>query len=222
MTEFTTWRSLVDGAEITGIPDNDIYLQDDWGDNKLQDRDGSGTTTFNGVEGVYRPEYIIDAGSPEAQNEQLQLVDGERIKTEINLNFDEPITWEINSVDVSDSGTDGADSAAFVLFSETDNVAADGRAFERSYCVYVRKANNWQFVEIDEDGNQNFLISENDFSEVHDITVTRESDGTWEFFVDGDSQGSVTDTSHTDDEHYAIAGRQNTDVNISVDEYKVS
>jgi hypothetical protein len=81
----------------SSIPDNKIYLQDDWGDNRLDSRKGSGTTVHNGVEGIYRPNWTVSSGTPTVSNENVvmqgQSTD-QAIQSEHNIDMNSSITWE--------------------------------------------------------------------------------------------------------------------------------
>ena len=228
MTEFTTWRSLVDGEEISDIPDSDIYLQDDWGDNKLQDRDDSGTTTHNGVEGVYRPEWTALNGDSNlslasVSNETLTVQSDEGLFADINLNLDETITWEWSNVDPSAGDAGGADNNWLGLFA--DDLDAVDAYVEGSYAIRVRNDEAAELIHISDksssDGWTTIVGGSESISGEVDITVTRDPDGSWQLFVDGSSQGTGTDTQSTDPSHLPIWCQPDRDAVIDVDEIKV-
>ena len=190
---------------IDAIPDPwpESYLQDDWGDNKLQDRDGSDTTTYNGVEGVYRPEWTLDEGSPEVADERLTLDgDGEAVVTEINLNLDESITWEFSNVSLN---TDGA--LALQLFSEDDtffDLDTTAPRMDDGYMVEFSMSNDRIRLTKNSGGGTDAMIESGvspSAEEEFDIIVTRSSDGEFELIVDGDSKGTDTDTDFIDPSH---------------------
>ena len=229
MTEFTKWRSLVDGAEISAIPDSQVYLQDDWGDNKLTDRDDSGTTTYNGVEGVYRPEWKIDDGSPEADDNQLQYSSGDALHAEIELNLDETVTWEFENVDGSASGGESSGQYVISLMADTtDHFAGDETeiGYSEGYELFMRDddaGDLFRFRRNDDAGSDNeTLISADNPTDGRDIKVTREPDGTWQLFLDGDSVGGTeVDDTYTDPIITGYVARGNRNVIVSVDEMKV-
>lgn len=209
-------------TEISAIPDSDVYLQDDWGDNKLQNRDGSGTTTYNGVEGVYRPEWTIRDNEPTVSNEQLTITGGDGIYTDINLDLSKTASWEFNGIDLSDNAGDSGDMMVLHCFAEqTSNESA--RRLHQSYSINVRSGSNnpIQLYEVDASGNFNLLVDGGGgWSGTIDITVTRQSDGVWEMSINGTSQGTGNDSTHTSPSVAAILGRDSA--NIDLNELKVS
>ena len=195
---------------IDAIPDSDIYLQDDWGDNKLQDRDGSGTTTHNGVEGVYRPEYIIDAGEPTAENGRINWDSDDEVKAEINLNFDEKITWEITGWDY-DGGTGGGDTSCISLFGEGPNFVDDASnvGIDNGYLVQVIFPSSdalCRVLKISNGDSTPIMDTDVPDSGIIDVTVTRENNGDWELSIDGSTADSVNDDQHTTADFYGFAG----------------
>ena len=228
MSDFTTWRSLVDGEEIGVIPDSEVYLQDDWGDNNLQDREDSGTTTYNGVEGVYRPEWTALNGDsnlslPSVSNETLTVKSDEGIFADINLNLDETITWEWSNVDPSGGDSGSGNNNWLGLFADdVDNV---DQYVEGSYVIRVRNDRAAELIHHSDksssDGFTTIVGGSESISGEVDITVTRASDGEWELFVDGSSQGTGTDTQSTDPSYLAIWCQPSQNAVIDVDEIKV-
>ena len=215
---FTTWKGITDGQTYS-IPD--AYLYDDWGDNKLQDRDDNETTTYNGVTGFYRPEWTVIDGSsePSVDNEMLTIAGGDGIFHELNLNLDETITWELANVDLSDGGSTGSDNSWFYLWSEqVDNETFD--RLEDSYYLDFVTDERVRMEYIDDAGNVDSLIEDSDPPAVGDYTVTRSSDGTWELLVDGDSKGTTQDTKSENPQFTGFQGRDNPDHDF--DEVKVS
>ena len=197
------------------IPDSEIYLQDDWGDNKLQDRDGSGTTTHNGVEGVYRPEYVFRTTdeNAEATGERLEVTGDTVITADINLNLDETITWEFD-VQAPDGSTDVSNVG---VFSETTDTRDDRRVRE-GYEFRILDGGN-RLQKTDSEGGTESLIDAGGISFPADITIIREPSGDWELSVNGTSQGTTNDTTFTDP-LVAYFGTD-SDNRLVVDEYKV-
>ena len=227
MVDFTggTWRSLVDGAEISAIPDPDVYLDDDWGDNKLTDRDDSGTTIYNGVEGVYRPEWSIDDGSPSVDNDQLNIQDGDVITyefaDELPINT-ETVEWIAKGIDLSNNGGSGGDASSLAIFSETTDVVNEFRNFDRSYSFFFDGSNTFRFVEYS-DGNFNVLSDGHSPSSPFDLRAKRDENGNWELWVgdiDGDADDTFSDETHTNAVYTGFIGRQDNDVDLKVDEIK--
>ena len=208
---------------VPPIPDSEVYLHDDWGDNRLTDRENSGTTTHNGVEGVYRPEWTVDSDNgfnePTVQNESLEIVGNDGIYTDINLNLDETITWEIDA-GIFDDGSSGGDATYIHLFAEQTSEETDDR-YHRSYVLEARgDGREESLFEIDDSGNVDILIRDASANAERDYVITREPDGTWELIVNGVSQGTNTDVSHTTPAVTGIIGSDGTDAEIY--EYKVS
>lgn len=206
------------------IPDSDVYLHDDWGDNRLTDRDDSGTTTYNGEEGVYRPEWTIRDDEPVVENEQITFNGrgqrpGESIYADINLNLNETITWEWEGVDVSDSGRDsGADALHFHAWAEQTS-QDDGFRLYESYSITVRYDREITFRKVDDNGSDSMLIEGGSFTGVVDMSLTRSPSGEWELFINESSQGTETDTELTDPSVIAFVTSENAD--ITLEEMKV-
>lgn len=218
-----------------GIPDSDVYLHDDWGDNKLTNRDDSETTTYNGVEGVYRPEWAVDitTGSDpfSANNSQLEVRgpgDEDRrasLRAGINLNLDEMVTWEYTGLDF-DLADDTVPEASFQPFSTTTTPVGDfPGCYEQGYtAVLDSSANQIRFYEVTDADNFTELISDSSINNPDTLTITRDASGTWEVYVDGNSIGTATDTTHTAAELTAFGVRSRSDdfqSNYDVDEVKV-
>lgn len=199
------------------IPDSEVYLYDDWGDHKLTDRDDSGTTTYNGVEGVYRPEWAIDANSPTAENQKLQIDAGDRLYTDINLNHNETIRWKLNNVDVSNSGTGSLDYCQlFIVAGDVSSVNQE--RYREGYMVRITKDNGTFLYRVDGDDNRTELISGSSISTNANITVARDPNAIWELFINGSSQGQESDNAHTKDNYVGFTGRN--DAEYSIDEIK--
>ena len=197
---------------IDAIPD--AYLSDDWGDDRLTDREGSGTTTYNGVEGVFRPEYTIDSGSPSATNGTLNWSAGDQFYTNINLNLDETVTWEIkNTVSVS------SDRCFVTLFSETTSFGGEGRPIS-SYVLVIDGSDRLVFTIDDTASSGGFLSGTG--SDGDDVTITRSPNGDWELIVDGTSQDTGSDTQFTNPESFGFSARSDQSGEAEIDEIKVS
>lgn len=206
------------------IPDENIYLQDDWGDNKLQNRDGSGTTTYNGVEGVYRPEWTIDWGTPEAANQRLQMDQGELIYTEINLDLSQTITWSWTDLDLSNQN--GSSNAQFEMgcFAQT----ATRNRFTLDECYAVQIDRNAGYIDlrrhgVDDDFGSTIISGSHPGGTAgNSITVTRASNGDWELLVNSASQGTTNDTTYTTVSNTHFGYRDGSTGTISLNEIKVN
>ena len=211
---------------IDAIPDSEVYLHDDWGDNKLQDRDGSETTTHNGETGVYRPTWDTADGkqTPSVSDEQLILDNDDGIITGINLNLDEMVTWDIY-FDASDLGDDPFNNLAVTLFSETTDVGSSGNfRIADSYNVEIRDDDNRvRLGVVDSNNDRSGLVDgSHDGTDDEHIRVTRQSNGDWELIVNGSSEGIDTDTTYNDPEHTAFTFAEESNGPVRFDEYKVS
>jgi hypothetical protein len=165
----------------SAIPDSEIYLHDDWGDNKLQNRDGGGTTTHNGVEGVYRPEWTIQSGSPSVSNGTLTTSTGQ-ISTTCNLNDSEPITLEVTNFSVNGAGDN---SAIYFWYQDADNrwqLTFGGDADEIQ--VVKRVSGAFTIVGTYATGD---LVNRN-------VTVSRDNADSWSLTVDGTERDTWTDS----------------------------
>ena len=218
-------------VEVIALPDSDVYLHDDWGDNQLtSDRDESGTTTHNGEEGVYRPEWDVGAGSPEANNELLDLKSGDAVITEINANLDEELVLELDGLSLA-SSTSNAHVHGITIFAQTDEPRGlanddDYRGLREGYYVDARSASDGQYGirRVDSDGSTSTLIEGDGFGDDVSIVVTRQPNGDWQMEVDGDSLGSaVNDTDYTD-ANFSAMGNSNDDSSseeMELDEFKL-
>jgi len=220
-----------DGVVLTfetgsAIPDPDVYLDDDWGDNRLTDREDSGTTTYNDVEGVYRPEWtntITGFSNPTAADGKIICEDDEGVTTPINLNLDETIEWLFNDVDMSEAGTGGTDGFHVCLFAE-QNSDTTNATLEQGYHVYFNRGTaDVRLVYMDENGDRTDIIQSGQaFDDVQSWRVTRQPNGEWELFDNSDdSQGTETDTQSTNPQYAAVIGRDGV-IQASMSEYKVS
>ena len=164
---------------IVAIPDSDVYLHDDWGDNQLtSDREDAGETTHNGVTGFYRPEWTIVSGSPTVVDGQLVMETGQ-ISVSANLNDDEPITLELDNLTVLDGGT------SFPFWYQDDD-------------------NRWQ-LDVSESNQQVKLVKrvEGSFTDVIeanvdsvsniDVRLERDDTDNWTLFVNDSEEGSAAD-----------------------------
>lgn len=214
------------------IPDSEVYLHDDWGDNKLTNRDDSGTTTYNGVEGVYRPEWTTDGGSPNATGGALQWGDGDLLRADLNLDFSSEITWTFENWRVDSTGS-GADTCVCNLTAnQTDATTGDeyiGGYHEGYILVYARSGDSLQtleLLEMDSAGGSSHLVDasgSSDYSAGVPISVTRSPSGEWELLIGGNSQGTASDTSHTSVSHMGFFGRDSRGgLAHSLDEIKLS
>ena len=231
MAPFGASRAGLMSTRVDAIPDSEIYLQDDWGDNKLTDREGSATTTYNGVEGVYRPEWTTLRGSASVSDGSLSFdSDTSTLVANINLNLDSEIRWWFKFDDQGGRNV-------FGLFSETDSTTSSDSwdSVEDSYvlansnsdglCRLVKPASGGSGTDvINADGNE---ISSGY------IGAIRESSGGFELFVtsgdldnpdtelfdSGNSVGTGSDTEHSNPQYIPLS--QTADTNSEIHQIKV-
>jgi len=199
-------------------PDNQIYLQDDFGDNKLTNRDDSDTTTYNGVVGVYRPEYTV-VNSPSVSSQTLDINTGDHIEADINLDFSSDITWTFTNLAV-DSGE--SHIRLFDEFGGVDDTAFFGGSNDGYVLVFGAPAGEVRLFDTSNSDNLlSFFISAS--TEI-DLTVIRESTGNWEVLENGVQQGTFTDTNHTTATSFAMGARGGGSFtgSFTLDEYKVN
>ena len=198
--------------------DFSVYLEDDWGDNKIADRDDSESGAHNNVIGVFRPEYVIENGTPTAENETLALSDEDVLHTDINLNLDKKVVWEWSDVDISDNPSNTSETY-LTCWSESTIFDFDfPRGFEESYGVIINDTPEARLTYIDENGGGNTLINRS-VSEVVQIRVERDDNGNWEMFLDGESVGTATDNNLSDPQFFGFISHDRETI---IDSYVVN
>jgi len=210
---------LFSGNPQITIPDSNVYLHDDWDDNKIQNRDGSGTTTYNGVTGYYRPEWTVLRDSPSASNQILVLDPGDAVSTDINLDLATDVTWTYT--DFSVNGDQSGGWHVLSLYSQTQTL--DDFFVYEGYQVALRESNDSFLFKVGSGGSLTQVLSWSSLgSGVFDVTVNRSSGGQWEVFVDGNSKGTVTDTEFTNPQYTSVVARSKAPANIELNEMKVN
>ena len=223
MSNFTTWRSLVDGEEISAIPDLGLYL-DDWEDDKLSNRDLFSDTalspaelepTQSEFESPIRPEWTVDVGSPQATNTQLELDSDSALRADFTENITQnSLTWEFDW-----NHQDSNSRFIGQMFAETSSIHTNPRYYETGYFVQIDNQNNRYRLTKDSSGSPSSIITDDgSHSDSGTCKVTRDENGNWELFKDGDSVGTATDTSHTNPEYVAFSTE---DGGTDVDNYRV-
>jgi len=169
-----------------------------------------------------RPEWdnIGSDAAPNVIGSELILRDnndnngeGQAIARDFSADLDEEFEMEatIRSTNFSDTG--GA-QAYVAVFSETLNfdnnnpASSSFRRPERSYIVRIQ-AGDPTLERVDDAGDNTALITSDEKigTEPMDIRVTRDGTGEFELFVNGDSEGTSTDTTHDDPQHVFIQNR---------------
>ena len=198
-------------------PDTNVYFHEDWGDSQLENRGEWADFTHNGEDGVYRPEWEVSE-SPFAANDQVHLDSGDRVSHEINLNMSETIVWEFTDVEEPD------DMMYLQLMAESDNPIGAGEPFDDGFALEIDDDSGaigqvkLRLIENGEIDGQ-VLVGDDPSSFPCDVTVTRDSSGEWELFIDGVSEGTHTNSDHDNPEFTSLSAAGGEG---SVGEYKVS
>jgi hypothetical protein len=204
----------IDGQTVFTAGPTDFYLLDDFGDNKLTNRTGSSTTTYNGVTGFQRPDWTINSGGANASNQKLDLPDSTTLFTDINLNFNETITWELKGVDVTQS-SDRRNIFGIGLFADGTTFSA-GRPRDGPF-VSIRPTQVTRIM----DTNVLPVVEDNnppDRSPM-DITVKRFSGGSYELIINGTSIGTNTPGTPTTSAQFVGIGKRRDGSTFFLDEY---
>ena len=210
MAPFGASRAGLMSVVVDDIPDSDVYLHDDWGDNQLfSDREDGGTTTHNGVTGYYRPEWTEGQSGASVSNEALELSSGESVYfTDIGADLDETLTleWELNDVSGFTSGTH---QHGITILGDDIDPSQD--VFHPNEGYVVKVIGNPDRVRVSRSqnyANDTVLISEEfDHGNLNDIRVTRDSDGNFELFINGNSQGTAQDTTYDTQSEVSIGAK---------------
>jgi len=223
MTNFTIWRSLIDGQEPGAIPDS-LVLLDDFADGNLtSDRDSlnetrwqpDNSTLIEQGEGgdISRPDWTIDNGSPSVADNILEVDRGERLRTSLELDTLDNTTWEFFVPDWGDNFSGVSIAANTTTWRDGDNNLQDG--------YYVRQDNSdgeGFSLLVDNGGSTDVLISTGSgVSAPVLIRVERDSDGNWELFYDGESAGTETNNDHNSSEWCGAFARDSGDESINLD-----
>lgn len=170
------------------------YLEDDWNDNKLTNRDNPTDGFFTHPQaneagdtliGRTRPVWETESGSPSATNQQLELSAGDT--TEQNVSTPTGFTtgsWEFDFKAEADPTSNN-----FVLqgIREDANNKAVRLAIGQDGTLLLEKEQSGAFTTI-------VSGSWGDDLNTHTLKITRDSFGAQELFNDGASQGTGTDT----------------------------
>ena len=193
----------VDGQTVfeagPDIPDSGVYLHDDWGDNKLQNRDDSVTVTYNGVTGTYRPEWTLVSSNPEATSQELSLTDNDALHAALPDIRNKSTTFEVN--DLSGSLPFVRISIWGTSTSHRDSDKAD--IYAESYFVDIQQG--FDVFRLRRQAGlagspTDVINADQSFSLPIDVRVEHDGSGGWELFLNGVSQGTATDTTYTDTE----------------------
>jgi len=211
-------------SAVPPIPDENIYLQDDFDDNRLTNRIDNGTTTYNGVTGTYRPEYTTETSFGSVSGGILRAFEGETVSTSLNLNLSNTITWEFFDVDISNMGFNFGD-CVFTMYAS--QITQRGTSSNHRHTLDAFNLNisesgeiGLQYVDINENSTT-FITASTNLS-IFDLKVTRTSNGTWEIFVNNISVGTGTNNTSVTPNFFDITARDTDKSDIRLTEYKIS
>lgn len=194
------------------------YLEDDWDDNNLTGRasttegyflhpsDGliSDMEAGDALKGVYRPEWTTQSGSPSATNQELQLADGSTTVQAVSI----PSVFTVGRWQWDHDYNSNPSSGGTRLYFIAQNSGADPND---AYAIEVLHDTNLDLIK-DSGGSESTLIngSRTDNTSSQNYDVARDSYGGFELFNDGDvSQGTATDTTHTESLYLVIRNSAN-------------
>jgi len=216
----------VDGDTVfkeVSAPDPNVYFHDDFDDGKLQNRDDSATTSYNGVTGVYRPEWTFDNGSPTVTNGDLDYTNPDSAKADLSLDLSQTVTWEFTNLRINVGGNQ---TPFFGLFYEDDPVRSPDDFPPTLFPGYFFRSNpsvpQTEFGKIDSNGNGTTLVQLNNVAlDNVDMTVTRTPSGQFTVKTNGSTITSFTDTQHTNPQYIGFSGRTGGFNQMLLDELKI-
>ena len=212
----------VDGQTVfSAVQPIDVYLEDDFNDNKLTNRTGTNTGIYNGVTGTFRPEYATETVLPIVSGGILNFDDGdESLNTPLNLNLSKTITWEFFNVDLTSMGPPDDDAMISLYASQITN--RSGFMNQPDDAFYIRLdengLNNLGYNDSNNNRSPIIQISNNDL--FFDLKVTRTPNGNWEIFIDNNSVGTGSDTTSVTPNFFDIQNRNVAPWNMTG--YKIS
>lgn len=185
------------------IPDS-VVLLDDWADGNISsNRDDYSTTPFGGTgstlvdEGttgsLQRPAWSVDRGTPSVSSEILTVETssgtGDKLRTGLSLSSLDNCTWEFKV-------SDFAEVVYINLTANSTTLRDESRANYQDGYVFILSSSST--FGVDDGGNFSNLISGVSLpSPPFVIRFERDTSGGWELFVDGSSEATVTDTTHS-------------------------
>jgi len=185
-------------------------IADDWGDNLLTGREnsGDGLVTWSELEvgrcKNFRPEWT-SVGSPSATGGEL-VVDVDNSVGDQGVYVDVVIevgTWEV------EGRTENTGNNNYVgvrmIYQDADNQWKILERDDGSY-GYLQKDDAGTTTTVIDSGGQ---IGDTNF---HTLKATRDADANWEYFFDGVSQGTATDSFMPTKNSTRVQSRANDDV----------
>ncbi len=223
----SSWVEIASGSLQSGLTG---YILDDWDDNSLtSSRDSFDTTSFSGDEPSSsnsttetRPQWTDHTGrsnlSATGQVLETDSSNSYVYSTPFNVggssSWNTSHTWSFHFKFVSKSSNNGSDYWGVAVNDATNytdqNNGNNDTYFNNAYHVQINDNGSYDF-RLANGGSRSGLIGGGSWSEDGNWKtgkVTRDSSGNWELFRNGSSQGTTTDTTHTDISHLGFCGDQ--------------
>lgn len=207
------------------ISKRDIYIEDDWNDNKLKDRDNVEEGYF-----LYPSDNVVDNDGDVEAGTVLKAIYRPYWDKDNESNGTIETTEEVLQLDGGGGSGSGVAVKTPCVLSvgqwrfewtlSTDNPSENGMYWSIANSTSYRNnknLNNGYFIWWDEDGSQYNINSDEEGStsniigsswtvntNTHVTKVTRNSYGHLELFLDGTSQGTSTDTKWSNFQYMAL------------------
>jgi len=167
------------------IAQNRGCFYDDFGDNKLSDRDNF-VAMFESIFGVGRPEWTVEEGSPSVSDGELILPAGnttpQRVSTPCKITSG---VWEIGFKFMT-APSSGSFRMSLIYQNGSNYYILYNDILSNKILLHKREAGS-----ISDPISHTGAVKDTDY---HVIKVTRDSSGNWEIFLDGTSIGTTTDS----------------------------
>lgn len=188
-----------------GLQERATYLEDDWDDNALTARTSPEEGYFlhpndaltgagdyepgDAFKGVYRPEWDIDSGSPTAKNGELRLPAGATTVQSVRTTARQTIgTWSFD-YQFLNSTTTGKLNVSVLRNS-------NGGSYR-----YQQESDGDVVLERRAEGGSSFTdllrVNKTLDTNTHTAKTTRTAYANWEYFWDGTSLGTTTDSTYS-------------------------
>lgn len=200
-----------------GLAEIANYLEDDWGDNSLTSRSSTEDGVFAHPDaneagdmliGRYRPDWNTVEGSPSASSEELNFSGSNSVADALLVSSN----FTVGSFSFNFRQTNAGDPLRVWIFSSSFNGYTRGGSggIARPVDSYF-VATEQSALSKDDSGSKTNLVTGTSISDTnnHSESVTRNSYGDFEFFVDSTSQGTATDTTFTESLFVGVSSRSN-------------
>lgn len=203
------------------------YIEDDWDDNNLTGRTGSEEGYYlhpsdnlisdveagSTLKGVYRPDWTVGQGSLSASSGDIVLSPGDVLKTPSKLTVG---SWSYDYTLLNVSST------LYHRFSFMGTGSVDSnQLIVNGYSIYIdnQSTGGFQLIRLDSTGDFNTIIdhSPSKDTNTHSAEVTRDSFGGFEFYRDGVSVGTASDTTYSEARIIAFGNDSNGSENYRAD-----